>query len=78
MSDEKPERPPSRPVVIVIEVDRRVSIDEVAEGLMQVTPYFQRVTCWGSTAAFLEDKENEYIQQKDDPFVGWQPTGLVH
>jgi hypothetical protein len=78
MSDEKPERPPSRPVVVVIELDRRVSIDEVAEALMSMTPYFQRVTLWGSPLAFVNDKENEYIINKDDPFVGWQPTGLVH
>jgi hypothetical protein len=43
-----------------------------------MTPYFQKVTCWGSTNTFLNDKENEYLTNKDDPFVGWQPTGMVH
>jgi len=78
MSDETPERPPFRPVVIVIELDRRVCLDDAINAILAVTPYFQKATAWGSVSTFLEDKENEYIQQKDDPFVGWQPTGMCH
>ena len=78
MSDEAPVKPPARPLVIVIEVDRRISIEEVTQALVEMTPYFQKVTCWGSTNTFLTDKENEYLINKDDPFVGCQPTGSYH